>query len=134
MTVVDSAHLEGAVRRMAVALVDRLGDEFVATARAGVSRRTGETYEKIGHDPALETATGATVHVYSHAESSRYQDEGTGIFGPDGARIVSRSGGPLRFDWPAAGGIVFAMSIAGMPGTHFWQDALDRWPDMVARI
>jgi hypothetical protein len=32
------------------------------------------------------------------------------------------------FDWPAAGGVVFARSVAGAPGRHFFTEPMpERW-------
>jgi hypothetical protein len=38
----------------------------------------------------------------------------------------------LVFDWPAAGGIVFARQVRGTEPTHFWERTLDAWPAIIA--
>jgi hypothetical protein len=129
---VSADRLERALAERAADLAERLGANFVDEARRRVHRRTGETWAQIQAHPPVIAPGKVTVTVESAAESSRYQDEGTGIYGPEGRRITAlRPGGVLRFDWPAAGGIVFARSVAGSPGSHFWTEALRAWPQIV---
>ena len=66
------------------------------------------------------------------APYASFQNYGTGIYGPEGTPIVPRRpGGVLVFDWPAAGGIVFARSVRGTEPTHYWERTLDEWPEIL---
>lgn len=115
-------------------LTERLGEVFVDGARSRVSRRTGKTYEGIRANPAVVQPGRVSVTVESTEPSSQYQDEGTGIYGPTGERIYPVTAKALRFDWPAAGGVVFATSVAGSPGSHFWSLTVEDWPQIVQRV
>lgn len=95
-------------------------DLMVDDTKAACSRRSGELAESIGADPWVDAGDRFTSSIFATAEHARYQDEGTGLFGPEGQRIYPTSGKVLAFDWPAAGGTVFFASVAGSPGTHFW--------------
>lgn len=138
---VRADRLQAALEQKAVELAERLGDAFVAEARRRVSRRTNRTWARIQRHPAVVQPGQVTVVVESPEPSSRYQDEGTGIYGPEGERIYPNprfraDGTPrvLRFYWPAAGGIVFATSVAGAPGSHFWSETIDAWPQLVNHV
>lgn len=119
------------LRRRAPLETTNLAEKFVRAVREGVSRRTGRTADSVQITSTRVRSDGATVTVRVNEESGRYQDEGTGIYGPEGRRIEARPGGVLAFDWPAAGGMVFVHSVAGSPGNRFWTNALNAWPDVV---
>lgn len=129
MTVVDQ--LADRIRQHALDLVDRAADACVIATQAAASRRTGELAAGIDHTQPIIQDPYVTCQITSAAEYSRYQDEGTGIYGPSGQRITPlRPGGVLVFDWPAAGGVVFARSVAGAPGTHFFTEPMpQRWSE-----
>lgn len=129
---VDTSALEAGLRRKAVEWAGQIGDGFVDYAKAGVSRRTGATADSIEHDAPVENGDSVTVRCVCNEPSGQYQDEGTGIYGPTGQRI---EGNPLlAFDWPAAGGLVIVHSVAGSPGTHFWSNTIDAFPQIVAGV
>lgn len=137
---VDTTRLEEALRAMAFDLDDRLGAAFVDGAQGRCSRRSGTLADSIHVTDVSDSGNSVTAHVIVDAQSEngeyygQYQDEGTGIYGPDGAPIVPTSARVLRFDWPAAGGIVFAHSVQGSPGTHFWSDTVADWTTIVQSV
>lgn len=127
MAVVDQ--LADRIRAHAVDLVRRAADLAVTDTQDHASRRTGATVAGISHtEPTIGDAY-ISCQIISAEPSSLYQDEGTGIFGPSGQRIYPlKPGGVLVFDWPAAGGVVFARSVAGSPGKHFFTEPMPaRW-------
>lgn len=129
------------------ALIDRtvewaalLGDAFVDAARAGCSRRTGALWDSIQRDEPQVAGDQVTVRVSAGEglEYARYVDEGTGVFigeGPIHAlhNLANGQPGYMVFDSPIMG-IVFTREIQGMPGTHFWQNAIDQWPSIVGGV
>lgn len=127
---VDTSGLEAALRDLAIQASQRLGDEFVSRAQGRCSRRSGNLANSIVADGPADNGSVISNHVIVGEDYGQYQDEGTGVFGPEGHRI---EGSPLlAFDWPAAGGLVIVHSIAGAPGTHFWSETVNEWPDIVA--
>lgn len=128
----DVTGLERAVKEHARLRAVALGEGFVDIARSLAPRRTGELAESIEAGDPVETSTGWSLRVTVAAEYGRFQEEGTGIYGPDGTPIYPTDAKVLVFDWVAAGGIVFAAHVKGTEPTHFWQRTLDRWPDIVA--
>lgn len=131
---VDTTALEAGLRAYALRLMDQLGERFVEGARGRCSRRTGTLADSIEASGAVDGGSRITNTVRCGAEYGRYQDEGTGIYGPDGARIVPTNAKVLAFDWAAGGGMTFRASVAGSPGTHFWSDTIDDWPNIVASV
>ena len=111
-----------AAQRVMPTLAEGLADR----ARGYTSRRTGAL-----HDSITAETDGLRARVQVGAEYGRYQNEGTGIYGPNGQRIRPRRARALVFDWPAVGGIVFAASVAGSEPTRFWTKAVEEWPDIV---
>lgn len=118
------------VQAHALDLVDRALEVTVNNTKAAASRRSGTLADGISASQPALAETRIQAEIISAADYSRFQDDGTGIYGPTGARIFPRTAKALRFDWPAAGGIVFAKSIAGSPGTHFFHEPMGaRWHD-----
>lgn len=132
---VDASRLEQGLRQQAMIWLDRADQQFVDRARVRCSRRTGALADSIEATPATDEGTRITAEIHVGEDYGRWQDEGTGIYGPDGGRIYPlKPGGVLAFDWPAAGGMVFFRSVAGSPGTRFWSDTVDDWPSIVASL
>lgn len=131
MTVVDQLGVK--IREHALRLVERAVDAAVVDTQAHASRRTGATVDGISRtQPQLQDPY-VTCQIVSAEPSSRWQDEGTGIYGPAGMRIFPTHAKALRFDWPAAGGVVFARSVAGSPGKHFFHEPMPaRWAASLA--
>ncbi len=120
---------------MALRLAGRCGellhDEIVKNA----SRRTGEMADSVEVTDPEYDGEQITMTASVGADYGIYQEEGTGIFGPLGTPITpKRPGGVLVFDWPAAGGVVFARKVRGSEPTRFWSKALAEWPQIVARV
>lgn len=131
---VDVDALHERVRSYALARAERLGEAFVEQLRDNMPRRTGDMAESAKVDDIVETSNGVTVKVVVESEYAGFQNYGTGIYGPEGTPIrPRRAGGVLVFDWPAAGGVVFARSVRGTEPTHFWERTLDAWPEIIAR-
>lgn len=131
---VDASMLVARLREMANDYGQRLGEEFVSRAQQRCSRRSGDLADSIEVDSISDDGSNIAVHVIVGEDYAQYQDEGTGIFGPEGVPITPVTAKVLRFDWPAAGGIVFAHSVAGSPGTHFFSDTVKDWSNIVAAV
>ncbi len=141
MAVIDQ--LRDRIADHALVIVQRAADLTVERTKDAASRDTGELVEGISHSDPVLTGSWVMCEITSAAPYSKYQDEGTGIFGPTGQRIVSQKGGPLAFVWPGniaaqvsatnPQGLSFFMSVAGSPGRHFFHDAMpDRWRTALA--
>lgn len=130
-TTVDVSGLQAGVRSYARDRAAALGERFVEVARGFAPRRTGEGADSIEAGDVSESSSGFSLRITVGAIWMRYQNEGTGIYGPDGAPITPTSGNVLVFDWPAAGGLVFARSVRGTEPTHWWERALEQWPSIV---
>ena len=116
------------VQDHAVLLATRALQVVVSETQQAASRRTGALADSISAPPPVLTETRVTTQITAAADYARFQDEGTGVYGPTGARIFPKSAKALRFDWAAAGGIVFAKSVAGAPGRHFFHEPMpERW-------
>jgi hypothetical protein len=131
-TAVDQ--LRDHVQQHALNLVDRALDVTVADTQAHASRRSGDLAAGVSATGPVLNDTQVQAQIISAADYSKFQDEGTGVFGPTGSRIFPKTAKALRFDWPAAGGIVFAKSVAGSPGTHFFHEPMpERWHNAIAQ-
>lgn len=104
--------------------LERTRQEVEDQTKIAASSRSGDLRAGIHCDTWVNAGSRYETTIHSDVDYSSFQDEGTGIYGPTGARITSTGGGPLRFDWPAAGGVVFAWSVAGAPGTHYFHEAM----------
>lgn len=122
------------VRVYAEAKARELADAFVEQARVFAPYRTGDLSKSIEAGEPIPTGNGWQVVITVGEEHGRYQEEGTGIYGPQGVPITPRPGGVLVFDWPAAGGMVFARSVRGTEPTHWWTRSLQAWPQVVAGV
>lgn len=131
---VNTDQLEAGVRRLGLELGYRLGAAFVDRAQSNASRRTGALADSIQAESPVASATSVRVRAFVGVDYGRYQDEGTGIYGPEGVPITPRNARVLRFDWPAAGGIVFARSVRGSEPTRFWQRTIIEWPLVVSAV
>lgn len=126
MSIADQlgAHLRERVARS----LPNVSARMVADTQAACSRRTGALAASIVADDWQDQGTVFTSTISAgrglpNPNVAQYQDSGTGIFGPYGGRIYPRNRKALRFDWPAAGGIVYAKSVAGAPATYFFSGA-----------
>jgi hypothetical protein len=126
----DTAALADRVRQAALDRGQRLGEAFVNAAQNNAPRRTGAGADSIVIDGVSESAHGVVVRIVVGEIYMRYQNEGTGIYGPEGTPIVPH-GHVLVFDWFAAGGVVFATHVRGTEPTHWWDRTIAQWPDIV---
>lgn len=140
MGVTVTSTLDDGVRALGERLGNRLGEAFVREAQGNASRRTGRMAEMTIADPADVTGDTVTVTVHNDAQSDDgyyygvAQDEGTGIFGPDGRPITPKRARVLAFDWAAAGGMVFAHSVRGSEPTRWWTKTIEAWRTLVRRV
>lgn len=108
------------------ATTDLLADmERDAPRDTGAMTQTIEVAESDSGDVLARTIT-------APAEYASYQDTGTGIYGPTGARIYPKTARFLVFT-TKDGTKVFARSVAGTPRTGWWSDKLANWSDYLAR-
>jgi hypothetical protein len=141
MATVSAEGLLRSVEEYAVRKLGRCGELFVAEVERNAPKRTRELVDSIeSTTPVIFTdEVRMTVRVTATSDDGApyptFQNEGTGIFGPEGQPIrPKKPGGVLVFDWPAAGGIVFARSVIGTEPTRFWDKAVDEWPNILARV
>lgn len=130
-----------ALERYAVAKLERCAELFVDEVETNAPKRTRalvdsiETSQPVVHPDRVTMTVRVTATSDEGAPYPTFQNEGTGIYGPDGVPIrPKKPGGVLVFDWPAAGGIVFARSVRGTEPTRFWDKAVGEWPNIVARV
>ena len=124
---VDTASLLEAVRQLGRERTQALADRFVEVAQGIAPRRTGAGADSITVESIDETGSGYVARIVVGETYMLFQNEGTGIYGPDGEPITARRGGVLAFDWPAAGGMVFAHSVRGTEPTHWWDRTIAAW-------
>lgn len=127
-----AAQLEVALREQCEINLPIVSDLMIDDVRAGMSRRTGASAESVTADPWVNEGTRYSTTLSAgrglpEPEIVVWENDGTGIYGPDGRRIEAHDGGVLAFDWPVAGGIVFFKSVAGSPGRHFWDGMEERF-------
>lgn len=122
MSIADQ--LEQHLRDNTAQRLEAVRQEVEDQTKQAASSRSGALREGISCDTWADAGSRFETTIRSTAPYSEFQDDGTGIYGPTGERITSTGGGVLRFDWPAAGGVVFAWSVAGSPGTHFFREPM----------
>lgn len=132
MSTVNAAALERKVRDYAEAQTVKAAEAFVTLCRSNMPRRTGAMAESVQVDSIYESRSGYTARIVVDSPYARFQNEGTGIYGPDGAPITPKSGNVLVFD--GIGGMVFARSVRGTEPTHFWERTIERWPDILGAL
>lgn len=119
------------VQDHALLLVQRAADQTVLATQAAAPRRDGTLAEGITHDQPVLSDTFVTCTITSAAPYSRWQDEGTGIFGPSGMRIFPKTAKALRFE--IGGEVLYRKSVAGSPATRFFSEPMAaRWAQALA--
>jgi hypothetical protein len=117
--------LEAAVRED---LEDELG--IVRTHILDAVRRdapviSGALRDSIDMDDWKREGTVYRARIYATAPQAAWTNDGTGIYGPTGARIRPRNGRVLGpFYWHRIGETVAFASVAGQPAQH-WFDTPD---------
>lgn len=129
---VDTSGLEDQLRQLARDTIDRAADEFVDRLkhRCPVSD-DGDDHmvDTIERGPVEETGTVFSSHIQVPKEHASFTNEGTDphqIFGrpwlawdgPDGRVILNASQTPVNHP--------------GTTGTHWWDDTVDEWPEIIA--
>lgn len=130
---VDVDRIKRLVELHALARAEQIGDAFVRTAQAFAPRRTGAGADSIEVATVEATSSGVRIRVVVGEQYMKWQNEGTGVFGPRGQPIKPhRRGGVLVFD--GIGGVVFAREVKGTEPTHFWERTVDAWPRIVSGV
>jgi hypothetical protein len=70
--------------------------------------------------------------IIAPEQYSSFQEEGTGVYGPEGAPITPTSSNVLVFYWKKTGRVMFLRSVLGTPATHWFSKIRDRWGEFVA--
>ena len=133
MAVLDTTDIVRALLEFSEIALAEIGEEFVDTAKGHASRRSGALAEGVQKDPVDIINNEMVVTVHSYAKHSSWQNEGTGIYGPMGTRIFPTRAKALRFDWPAAGGVVFFQSVAGQEGNRWWDRTIEEFDEIIER-
>jgi len=141
MASVTADSLFDAVERHAVEKLRRCAELLVEQVEIHAPKRTRELVDSIevSEPTVYPDRVVMTVKITATSDDGApyptFQNEGTGIFGPEGRPITPKTpGGVLVFDWPAAGGIVFARSVRGTEPTRFWDKSIEQWPLIVERV
>jgi HK97 gp10 family phage protein len=91
----------------------------------------GGLRQSIRSDQLRQTTTSISYRVSTNVFYARYQEEGTGIYGPKGRPILPRRAKVLRFIPKSKRStaipfspFVFAKSVKGSKARHYMRDAL----------
>jgi hypothetical protein len=136
----SSGQLKAAIRDAQRKLLMDLGKYVHSKATiypppsGGNYKRTLTLGGSITVDAPVMQASGSYIEVGTNLKYARYVEEGTGLYGPKGARIYAKPGKVMA--WPAigakggkkgkkgkGGGMIFARSTKGMPGWHYMKKA-----------
>lgn len=99
-----------------------------------VPRDTGEMVDTITVEHTEDEGPVLEWLIHAPAEHSSYQEEGTGIYGPEATPIFPTSAKVLVFYWKKTGRVMFLPSVLGSPATHWFSKVRDRWPEFVERF
>lgn len=138
---VDLSGTRARVQLRALEIARVAADLAVDDTRAHTSRATGALAASIQHTNPELNDTHVTLQITAgeglDPNYAGFEDTGTGIYGPTGARIFPRNGTVLAFVWPGAGtaitrsnpnGLSFFRSVAGSPGKHYFHEPMpQRW-------
>lgn len=131
MTVeVDASGLREAVHQRYTEVVDNAFQAMLVDMEAGAPRDTGLMTQsiEIAEDDG-DSLIRRTIHAPQ--EYSSYQDEGTGIYGPEGTPIVPVNAKVLHFV-AKDGTEFFVRSVKGTPRTGWWSDTVAKLEDYLA--
>lgn len=131
-----SAHIEGltelqnAFGRADQTVISGLSRAITATAAPveGSAKRHapahyGQLRASIHTTPISVTNRNIKAAVLTNLNYAQYQEEGTGIYGPNRSPIYPKRARMLS--WISNGQRVFARSVRGTPGKHYMQQAWD---------
>lgn len=131
MTVtVDASGLEEKVRGFYGDIADRAVDDMFAEMRAEAPRDTGQMTENLESVPD-DDGDQIVRRLHAPEQYSSFQEEGTGVYGPEGTPIVPTTAKVLVFFWKKTGKVEFRTSVLGSPATHWWSKVIDRWAEFL---
>jgi hypothetical protein len=128
---VDVSGVTRLVREHGRTIAESIGSTFVNKAQGLAPRRTGAGADSIAVEAVDDNGDVYVVRIVVGEVYMKYQNEGTGIYGPEGTPIVPRNARVLVFDSAIMGGLVFAPSVKGTEPTHWWDRTIDAWPEIV---
>lgn len=137
---VDLSAVERAISAKAVDIAERLAEEWVDTARAFFAPhdRSGDGSASIQVVDVREGPRNVSARVAAGVgldpNYMAFQEEGTGIYGPQGTPIVPVNARVLRWEDDEAGVTVYAMSSSGSRPVRYWADTIADWPNICARV
>lgn len=99
-----------------------------------VPKDTGEMVDTMTVEQTEDSGPVLEWTIRAPAEHASWQEEGTGIYGPEAAPIFPTSSKVLVFYWKKTGRVMFLPSVLGTPATHWFSRIRDRWPEFVERI
>lgn len=117
--------------RYGLDLADRVGREFMWKARGNAPRDKGDLADSIQLDTPRVVGDSIIVSVFTDSPYAGFQNRGTGVYAGEG-RIYPTHARALSFFWRKVGQDVVFASVAGTPATHFWDNTVRAWPDIVA--
>lgn len=125
----DTTGLMNGLRDFARQRASDIADEFINQARSFAPRRTGAGADSITVDSIDESGSTFRMHITVGEIYMRYQNDGTGLYGPNHIWIMPYNARALVFE--GIGGLVFATRVRGTEPTHWWERTLDQWPNIV---
>lgn len=127
--IVDASGLEAKIREFYGEVADRAVLDMIDEMQATAPRDTGEMASSVYVADRPDSGDQIVRVVRAPAEWSSYQEEGTGIYGPQGTPIVPVNAKVLVFYWKQTGRIEFRKSVLGSPATHWWSNVIEKWAD-----
>ncbi len=102
-------------------MMEQLAQNTQAVVKQTAPHNTGALADSINYKIEDQykqvTATIGTPNPYS-----KFQEEGTGVYGPTGSPVVPRTARVLA--WQSGGITIFARSVRGVQGKHYFQAGL----------
>lgn len=120
----DQAKVDHGLQEAGRRWANKAGNRLVNEAKRNAPVDYGRLRSSISA-VVTETDRGVKVTVGSPLEYARYQEEGTGIYGPRGRPIVPVTAKALKFKPKGAKGFVFRAKVSGTPATRFLSRALE---------
>jgi hypothetical protein len=126
--------LREAVTARAIAIHEAAVDLMLGRLILACPIDTGELRDSIDVDSSEFGTSKVLSKIVAPVPQARYQDEGTGIYGPVGERITSPNGRPLAFFWKRMNVEMVVWSVAGSPATHWWSQTCTAaaWAEVLA--
>lgn len=115
-----AAALEANLRNRVRRNLDRTNVVLVELIRAPLNQVSGQLAASILVESWQENGDRYNSTARSLAPYSLFVDQGTGIYGPTGARIYPRTAKALTFFWTARGAVYSFKSVRGSPAQNFF--------------